>query len=542
MATLAELQDALKNADSAGDTNAATALANEIVRVRSLPQQSAAPQPTNDPGALQAALIGAGRMGMRVYRGLGQATLAADSLNPFLAPIAQRELSALKADEQDASQRYGQLQQQHPVATAVGEAAPLLPLPMGVSIRGAAAISALPGLVEYGSPTERLQQGALGALGGGIGSAVGKAVGAIASPAMEAASPEVSRLADVAAANKVPLDTAQLTGNPVLQNVKAALSRIPYTATGQQAADAAKQQAYNAALLSHVGSSGKAGTPDVMGDAYNAIVGKMNSAAASTALTVDDKAVDGLAKVESTYLRRLPTDQKPIIGSYLQDLTDLIGKEGGLPGDVYNSTRSELGRIAATTNNNTVRAGAKGLQKVLDDMFDRQAPADAVIAMKEARLQYSRYATLSDALKKGRNQDGNFSAKQVYAQAQQDIPGFERGAGGNFNDLVRAGRQFLPEPIPNSGTPERLLYQNLLTAGTMSGMGALGGALTGGDPISGAELGLLGFGLSRGAQKAINSPLLGRYLTSSALTPQQKLLVSRGGGLLGLAAVNGLSQ
>ena len=68
----------------------------------------------------------------------------------------------------------------------------------------------------------------------------------------------------------------------------------------------------------------------------------------------------------------------------------------------------------------------------------------------------------------------------------------------------------------------------------MSGLGALGGAMAGGDPMSGAALGLAGFGISRGAQKALNSPLLMKYLSGSRLTEAEKQLLAQAGGSIGL--------
>lgn len=505
------------------------------------------PSKPEDPGAMKAGLIGFGRMSDKIFQGVKQASLGAQSLLPnAIGEAAKLELDRMKQEQQFRDEGYAPLQEQHPIATMAGEVGPLLPLPMGGSVRAAMGISALPGLVEYGSPEEKLARGGAGAIGGAAGYGVGKLIGAAASPGMKATSPEVERLARAAAAEGIPLDAAQVTGNQVLQNAKAALGRIPWTATGQQAKAAEQQGAYNAAILRRLNTGARAATPDVMADAFSATVNKIQDAANSVALTADDKFVSDIASVEKTFLRRLPTDQKPIIQSYLDDLTEIIGKEGALPGDVYNKTRSELGKIAANTSNNTVREGAKGLQKALDSMFDRQAPKEAVTAMKQARSEYSKYLTTAEALKKGRSTTGDIPPKQMYAQAQQDIPGFERGGGGDFNDLVRAGRQFLPDPVPNSGTPERLLYQNLLTAGTLSGMGALGGAFmsdeTGkNNAIPGAVLGLGGFGLSKGAQALLNSPALTKYLMSELLTEQEKRLLAQSGGLLGLGYASGVS-
>lgn len=486
-----------------------------------------------DPGMLAAAGIGIGRGLDKLYQGIKQASMTVNAMNPRYRQGAEAELAAQKQTQQFRDEAYKPLEQQHPIATALGESAPMMALPMGVSLKAAAAIGAVPGLLEYGSGEDRLQRAAMGGVGSGIGHGIGKAIGAVASPGIKATA-ESDRLAQVAASQGIPLDAAQITGNQVLVNAKAALSRVPWTAGGQQAKDAAKQEAYNKAILKFIGSDAKAATPDVMADAYQAITAKMDSAANSVALTLDDTAVAQLAKVEKNFLRRLPTDQKAVIRSYLDDLTESIGQTGAIPGDVYNKTRSELGRIAFNTDNITIREGAKGMQKVLDDAFDRQAPAEAVSAMKEARAQYAKYQTIAQGLKKARSTDGNLPPKQMYAQAQQDIPGFERGAGGDFNDLVRAGRKFLPDPVPNSGTPERLLYQNLLTAGSMSGLGAAGGAIAGGDPISGAALGLAGFGLSKSAQGLLNSPLLAKYLRGERLTEAQKRMLAQAGGSMGL--------
>lgn len=508
-------------------------------------------------GAGQAALIGSGRMLDRLYKGVKQAALQMNSVPglgaaamPGLSAIlqqgdeARQQLDSMAVEEGRNTAQYGKLQKERPIATMLGEAAPLMVLPMGSGIRGAMAVGAVPGIVEYGTPEEKAIRAGAGAVGGGAGYGIGKGIGKVISPGAAPATDEAARLASVAAKEGIPLDAAQVTGNQVLQNTKAALSRIPWTATGQQAKEAERQAAFNSAVLKRLGSGGKAATPDVLADAYAATTQKMESAANSVALTLDDRFVEKLAAVEKTYLRRLPTDQKPVIQSYLDDLTELIGKEGALPGDVYSKTRSELGRIAFETKNSTVREGAKGMQKALDDAFDRQAPPQAVKAMKEARSEYAKYMTTSSAVKKGRSVSGDIPPKQLYAQAQQDIPGFERGQGGDFADLVRSGRMFLPDPVPNSGTPERLLYQNLLTAGTMSGLGALGG-LAADDKATGvptgALLGLGGFGLSKAAQAALNSPQLTRYLMNKVLEEEQKRLLAQGGGLLGLAGASALA-
>jgi hypothetical protein len=482
-----------------------------------------------DPGVLGAIGLGFGRMSDKLLQGGKQAVLtAAEALGN---KSAAGELSRMAETEQLRDEGYAPLQEQRPFATMAGESLPLLALPMGGSLKASAAISALPGLLEYGSAEQRLARGAAGAAGGGIGHGIGKALGAVASPGMKAVSPEAARLAEVAKREGIPLDAAQITNNPVLQNTKAALGKIPWTSTGQAVKAQQQQEAYVGAVLRKMGAEGKAATPDVMGDAYARIGGNIGGAAEGVSIKMDDAVVDGLAKIEKQYLRRLPTDQKAVVQSYMEDLTALVGRE--MPGDVYQATRSELGKLAFETENNTVKHSVKQMQKVLDDAFDRQAPKEAVKQMHKAREEYGVYATTADALKRGRNQDGMPSPKQMYAAKQASTPGFERGAGGDFAELVRAGRQFLPETIPNSGTPQQSAFMNLLTAGSMGGLGALGGSASG-NPEMGAAMGLAGFGLSKGAQGLINSPQFTRYLMTQVLTEEQKRMLAQLGGSAGL--------
>jgi hypothetical protein len=495
-------------------------------------------QEPEDPGVLAAMGLGVGRGLDKLLQGGKQMALTAAEM--VGSKDATAELARMAETEKFRDEGYAALQKQHPYATMAGEAAPTLAVPMGGSIKAAAMIGALPGLAEYGSLKERAARGVAGAAGSGVGYGVGKAIGAVASPGMKAASPEAERLAKVAAAEGIPLDAAQVTGNPVLHNAKAALQQLPWTSTAQAAKAQEQGDAYYAALLRSFGAEGKAATPDVLADAGRRIGGNIEEAAQSATLKLDDTFVGKLADIEKKFVRRLPTDQKAVIRSYLDDLTDLIGKE--MPGDVYQSTRAELGKLAHESDNQTVKHAAKQMQKALDDAFDRQASPEMISQMGRARGEYSRFSTVSDAVKGSRAQDGRPSPKQVYAKAQSDIPGFEKGAGGEFADLVRAGRQFLPDQVPNSGTAQRQMFNNVLTAGAMGGMGATSSFLATGDPTSGMALGLAGFGTSKAAQKLINSPQFTQYLLRDVLTAEQKKLIAEAMGKAGLLGASAATE
>lgn len=164
MPTLNELQDALRNADRAGATEDARRLADAIMAIQA--QQRTAPQPApqpefEDPGFGQSMLIAAGRTFDRIGKGAQQMYYGATGNEK-----AQADLKA-RAEADDAA--YEPLRKARPFATGVGEALPLMALPgagaktLGANIVRMGAAGALPGLMEYGTVSERLERGAKGA-------------------------------------------------------------------------------------------------------------------------------------------------------------------------------------------------------------------------------------------------------------------------------------------------------------------------------------------------------------------------------------------
>lgn len=442
-------------------------------------------------------------------------------------------------DAGGGKEAMGALAEEFPVASIAGPATVDMSVPMGPITKGAgmlrtAAEMAVPGMIP--GVLTREEQGANAMLSGGataVGSALTGGIGRMAAPGMRAASPEAARLVDVAAREGIPLDAAQRTGSKVLQNTKAALNSIPWTAGAQQADEAARQAAYNTAILKRLKSNASAATPDVLADVHSRIVGDLGKAVEGVTLAVDDPLFEKLAAVEAKHLRKLPSNQRQEIIGYFDDIVGSIDK--GIPGDAYATARSELGRLAYGSSHPQVVDAAKAIQKALDEAFDTQAPAAKVALMKEARPAYKLYMEVTDALAKSRNTEGNISPKQFYASVQRATPGFERGAGGEVGDIARAGRQFLPDAVPDSGTSQRAMYQGILTAGSLGGLGALGSSAMGGDPTTGAMLGLGGFAASKAARRALNSPGFVNHLgRGAALTQQQRALIARSGGLAGL--------
>lgn len=172
MATLREMQEALEYYSKEGDT----ASVRQLIDAIRAAQNSATAAQAEDPGAMQAALIGAGRTVDRVGKGIKQIYHGAMG--------HEAELAALKAQADDEDRLYKPLQEAHPMATGIGESLPSVAVPVGggagllANMARMGVSAAVPAALEYGSPEERLKRAAAAGAAGAASPAVMKAAGA----------------------------------------------------------------------------------------------------------------------------------------------------------------------------------------------------------------------------------------------------------------------------------------------------------------------------------------------------------------------------
>lgn len=487
---------------------------------------------------LQAVAVGAGRGFERLDSGIRQPLYEFGAKMGF--PRAEQKRDELAASDQEAKRLYAPMQEAHPFASGIGETLPAFAVPVGgaTSVLGAMGRMALPGaaqaLLSYGSPEERLKDAALQGAGGAIGGGLTTLAGKIVSPAIKAATPELQGMAQTAKAAGITLNPAQLTGGKFAQGVQSALDTIPWTAGAQQVAKDAQQQAFNKSVLKSVGADAARATPDVLADAAATVGSKFEAGYSGVTVPINQTTKTLMNAIKNKYAQRLDAMQKPIVANIVDDL-----KAAGntISGEQYHGFVSDIAQAARNVSDKKTQGALKSLRKVLDDSFKSAAQPGQAATYFEARGQWKNLLTIEEALKNGRSVSGDIPAKQFYAAMQKTTPNFVRGSGGELGEMARSGRQFLPDPIANSGTPFRTAFTNLLSAGTMGGAGAGVSALSGGDPMDGLKLGLLGYGASKGAQKIFNSG----YPANQLLSEEMKRLLMRGGGLLGTGAAAGLS-
>lgn len=488
---------------------------------RPAPVDPAQPE-AEDPGALMSAVIGAGRTGDKLWQGLKQAVLGVPAM--MGSESAKQSLADMAAQQKSADEVYDKLAEKRPVATMIGEAAPLVAAPMLASGVGGAALSAaVPGLVSYGTAGEKLQQGAMGAAGGALGALAGKGVSALLQPTRNAAAraPEAA----LAAAKRMGYTptAGQESGARALQLLEQQAAKNPISAGTAQKFNLRNQQAVNRAAAQAIGESGDSITEDMMAAAAKRLGGEFEGAFAGTTIPVKES-VGKYADLMAKSAKNAGEFADPQIVS-LAERAAAVAERGAITGEEYQAMRSALTTIkreAAARGAGQVKASAMGIIKALDDAAEKVVPPEQMAAFAKTRAQYAAMKTLE---KKGAIKGGNVDPAIVRNVLQSgDRSAFARGAiPGEMADIAAIGNAF--RPLPDSGTAGNTVAQLLLSGGAgLLGPQAL--ATTVAAPWLGG--------------KALFSDAGRRYLTRGLMDVSPELerrLMQSGAGLLGLPAI-----
>jgi hypothetical protein len=306
-------------------------------------------------------------------------------------------------------------------------------------------------------------------------SAIGRAVTPLP------ASPARQRLVDILNQEGVTSLTAgQRTGSPALRYAESALGDAP-GAGGQttRITDEGRRQFTDAALR-RAGTGGEA-TPDVLAANQARLGNEFQTLSARNTLQMDPQFANDIRTVINDYGRTLPSEQRQRVYDVI---TDLARQGNTIPGDVYQTTRSRLNRIAESN-----RAGVgdpefggamRGIRNALDDAMGRSiSPADRE-AWQAARHDYRGQKTIEKAAAKAgeataEGQITPANLRSVVASGK-NAGGYARGEG-DFSELARAGVGVMGS-MPQSGTGPRLTMHTLasLMGGTLGSAGGPAGA------------------------------------------------------------------
>lgn len=561
MATLEQLSTALRNADAAGDVDAARALASEITKVRDVGTATAAGR-----GAVQGVTFG----GYDELRGLSEAGGVKPDEPASLGSLIRGGYNLLtgsggeqyEAGKGRATADLKTAQQQHPIATGAGEIGGALAGGLGLGGLSLGARAAQAGLGLRGATAGSLvdgsilgaAQGALssdegkrlegagygGLLGGGIGLAAPLAISGASNVIRRAVSPmtvtpERQAAAAVLQQEGVPVTAGQLSGSKKLRYAEGELG-------GNRAADIAEQQghAFTDAAMRRAGGNGLA-TSDNLAALNTRLGQEFEGISARNTMRVDQQFGQDVGQTLNRYGRLLDAQQRPVINRITDDLVDrLQANNGTLPGTEYQAIRSDLSLAARSTNNQALAGAFRGLRNALDNAMERSInPADAG-RWGELRRHYGNSKVLERAAVGGGEDAGMgiiSPARLRMAASTGNRGGYARGQG-DFAELAKAG-QALMTPLPQSGTAPRLAARNLgamiptalgATAGAPGGiLGSMAGAAVGAalPRIAGAAM------MSRPGQAYLTNQLL-----AGQMTPEMRAIMGLLSTNTGLAASN----
>ena len=457
----------------------------------------AAQQPRDVLAALYAKVVG----GVPFQEGLAEANQM--SLEGSQGQ-AQRERPGYFTGGQVAGNIASTLLPATAATKAIGATAPILakaPLVGNTAANIARGISASKGLIGIpaagavqGGVSSAMTEGDLsGVLPGAIGAGVMGAVGKVARPIAEGAISK-ARQGYVNTLKNIGIDDlspGQLTGNKNLELTESVLSNMLPTAGAARKKSEGQLRRFTQAALSKAGINADEITPEVRAAAENAFSKKYNEMFAGKLVNIDEPVLKTISEISAKNTKKLPTNTRPIVESYLSDIAQAPGRK--LTGEGYQEARSNLTKQA-----NSLSASdpftAEILRKIrnsLDNAAMRSIPAAEGGNLQRLNREYSNYKTVQKAASRvsENSLEGVLSPSALLQTVESANKTKSQRGYNDLYDIARAGRSVLTDSIPNSGTAQRQFIQQLLTQGGV-GLGAAGtiGGLTQNPEYAGAAL------------------------------------------------------
>lgn len=358
---------------------------------------------------------------------------------------------------------------------------------------------------------ERVAGAANGALTAPIAAAVGtgvaKGAGRVLAPVVD---PAVARLRDAG----VKLTTGQALGG-AFNRAEAKLQALPIVGDMIRSARRRSLATYNTAAfneaLQPLGKTLPKGVEGVRAHAFaqRQFADAYDEARAGMRFNVDDEFKAGLASLNETVsggglddagIRRLNTIFKSKVARRVAQ-----GGQEGVDGNTYKRIVSDLGQIA---RNNAVKdpelaSAVSELSSLVDQAARRVSDPAAAAKLAKADEGYAKFVRIEGASARAGGGPGEFTPAQLRAEVQRQS-GTKRSreylrGDALMQELADAGVDVLPENIPDSGTPERLLMN----------AGVLGGGLVT-NPSALAAYAGLGVPYAPGVRDVAVNALIGR--------------------------------
>lgn len=362
-------------------------------------------------------------------------------------------------------------------------------------MQAAALIGGTNGLTNADENDEGLGQRAIqGSFGATTGAITGKIMGALLGKSENTLQPEQQRLAKALMNSGVDLTPLQQTGNPAYKAMEGTFKSLPLTSGIQEKVSDNQMKQFTSAILDKAGVNSEAATPDIITKGYHNAGGMIGQITEKYSMPIDNQFTQDVLNVQNEYGKIIAPGERPQFEEIVNNLTD--PKISHLPGNIYQDTRSGLGKIAqsAWKRDPNFAAAIDGLQEAMDNSISRVMPADDVAALNQYRGYYGNMKTVMRSMNTGHPDAlaGDITPSRLGAALRTGNEVRYTQGLGSLNDLSRGGEAILKEPVkaakPSWKIPE------MIGAAIGSGGAAHGGELAAGlvPGVAGGAASILG--------------------------------------------------
>jgi hypothetical protein len=462
--------------------------------MQDLSEQVAAPSVSSG----EAFMLGAGRESDKLISGVQDLYYGATGNE-----AAQESLAARQRTNDDVFQN---VQDQAPIAAALGGVLPYLAVPTARALPTVAAAGGM-GAARYGD--DRMMQGAMDATLAAAPFGVGRAYNAIRPNLID---PGVGA-GMVGRADKLgyPLSPGDRTGLKALKVLESAIDSTPMPLNPMHRMGTQRQKMMNRASAQAIGEGGDTVTDEALGSAAARIKEIFESLKLERGIPVNEEFAGRLVDIQDSSKARLFVDNE--ISDTVNKVFDAIDRYGYLSPADYQSMTSQLkGKIdqvfrgKAHSIDPDYGKALGEIVEVLDDLAESAMSGEALKQMRRARAQWKALK----AVEHGARESGDVSGPLVANYLRRtDKGGYLRGR--NRSPLYETARMSKAFPArPDSGTAGRL---SLSPQGMMSlAMSPLTSTAANAYMYGGSALSKLGSAIPERAPMLGAAPLTGRAL------------------------------
>jgi hypothetical protein len=307
----------------------------------------------------------------------------------------------------------------------------------------------------------------------------------------------------------IPITPAQMSGNPAAQTAESVMRYLPTSAPRAARFYDDQMAGFTRAALRYAGIDSDRATPQVLDAAQKRFGQIYDQLEANTVLTGPrEDLLDRLATVEANYGKGFSGESREVFNTYKDDILNYLAgtpKAGQTFQRLSEQLSEAIGKASRDTAPSSQRYGMalQGLKDMLFDVMETNTAPQVAQAWRDTNRQYAIFSTIKNAMRETRQEtlNTNYINPRKLANLQEKARRREWIMGDpdadTFTNLVKAGAALIPDPIPNSGTAQRMFAQDILQGGqrmfgsrdvspltgaaAMAGGGAVGGAV---EPIS----------------------------------------------------------